>query len=92
VQHIARLETTEGPVQKTDLYWNVRSEGDQFDWVTRDDIQRVLDALAAPAVGVLRAVGPGYKGLGGTRTAAERLRLLAQRINGGQGDASALTP
>jgi hypothetical protein len=85
VQQVTRLEATEGPVEKTDLYWNIRSEGDQFEWVTRDDIQSVLDALAAPAIGVLRVVDGGYKGLGGNRTAAQRLRLLAQRIDPADG-------
>ncbi len=81
VQQVAVLERNEGSVDHTDLYWNVKLLGDQFDWVAREDIQDVLDALASPALAILRRSPEGrYRDLGSLTTTGARLRHLASLI------------
>jgi Restriction endonuclease len=78
---IRRLERTESALSARDLYWNLRSSGEQFATVTDKEIQLVLEALASPALAVVREVEPGkFQTLGSLDTAVRRVKLLAGLI------------
>jgi len=79
IRCVEHLQKSEGAVDQNDLYWNIR-RNEQFNWVTRDDIRRAMEAVVTPGLGLLRGSGDGFKTLGSLKTAAARLRLLADRI------------
>jgi hypothetical protein len=75
------LERSESALSARDLYWNLRQSGEQFGTVTDREIQSVLEALASPALAVLREVEPGkFQTLGSLETAVRRVKLLARLI------------
>lgn len=82
VRLIEREEGTEGPLSARDLYWLLRDHSDDLGEYTEDEIQRVLQALASPGLGVLREVSGRYGSLGSIETTVARLRALAGHIAG----------
>jgi hypothetical protein len=78
---IRRLERSESALSARDLYWNLRASSEQFGTVTDKEIQAVLEALASPALAVIREVEPGkFQTLGSLETAVRRVKLLAGLI------------
>lgn len=81
VKLVHTLQGQEGAISEEALYWNLRGFSDEFDPPSREEIQAVVGALAAPPFGALRSTDGGFRSPGDLRTAAERLRLIADQID-----------
>ncbi|MDZ7841514.1 MAG: EVE domain-containing protein [Gammaproteobacteria bacterium] len=80
---IEQLEGDEGALSARDLYWNLRgSPGGESDGFSDDDIAAVLETLSSQPIGILRRRDGGFSSIGSSRTAAQRLRRLADLIQG----------
>lgn len=88
VRLIEREEGTEGPLSARDLYWLLRDYSDDLGDYTEEEIQRILQALASPGLGVLREVEGRFGSLGSLETTVARLRALARHIAGPTGAAA----
>lgn len=77
---LAELETDEGPLTAKDLYWNLKATTDEDTPFSVEEIQTALEALASPAIGLIRRSNGGFNTLGSLATMAERLKCLAGHI------------
>jgi len=80
VRLIAENEGKEGPLGARDLYWLLQHASEEPGDYEEEEIAQIVEALAAPGLGILRSVGANFLTLGSRATVAARLELLASLI------------